>query len=174
MPSSGIDGLYTAGGCNSAHSTANRSYPTSEVRGSSREELRHTERGWLQWCTKHRQLRQCTECGQEELPKVRGQGQKLGGPHAQGVAAKKSYPTSEARGGGREELPHIKGALDVWVQEGLKGLFHVKIRRGGGEEIPLIEGKEQRLHFAGAAMKRYPHVQGKRNPSKTVGVARGH
>ena len=29
-------------------------------------------------------------------------------------------------------------------------------RRGGGEEIPLIEGKEQRLHFAGAAMKRYP------------------
>ena len=29
-----------------------------------------------------------------------------------------------------------------------------KVRRGGGEEIPL--------------------VQGKRNPSKTVGVARGH
>ena len=23
-------------------------------------------------------------------------------------------------------------------------------------------------------MKRYPHIQGKRNPSKTVGVARGH
>ena len=31
-----------------------------------------------------------------------------------------------------------------------------KIRRGGGEEIPLIQGKEQWLHFAGAAMKRYP------------------
>ena len=29
-----------------------------------------------------------------------------------------------------------------------------KVRRGGGEEIPL--------------------VQGKRNPSKTVGIARGH
>ena len=28
--------------------------------------------------------------------------------------------------------------------------------------------------FAGAAVKRYPHVQGKINPSKTVGVARGH
>ena len=31
-----------------------------------------------------------------------------------------------------------------------------KVRRGGCEEIPLIQGKEQRLHFAGAAMKRYP------------------
>ena len=80
----------------------------------------------------------------------------------------------KARAGGQEEHPHVQGAVAVWVQEGLKGLFHVKIRRGGGEEIPLIEGKEQRLHFAGTAMKRYPHVQGKRNPSKTVGVARGH
>ena len=39
-----------------------------------------------------------------------------------------------------------------------------KVRRGSGEEIPLVQGKEQRLRFA----------QGKRNPSKTVGVARGH
>ena len=31
-----------------------------------------------------------------------------------------------------------------------------KVRRGGSEEIPLIQGKEQRLCFAGAAMKRYP------------------
>ena len=31
-----------------------------------------------------------------------------------------------------------------------------KVRRGGLEEIPLVQGKEQRLHFAGAAMKRYP------------------
>ena len=30
-----------------------------------------------------------------------------------------------------------------------------KVRRGGGEEIPLVQGKEQRLCFAGAAMKRY-------------------
>ena len=32
----------------------------------------------------------------------------------------------------------------------------MKVRKGGGEEIPLIQGKEQRLCFAGAAMKRYP------------------
>ena len=32
----------------------------------------------------------------------------------------------------------------------------MKVRKGGGEEIPLIQGKEQWLRFAGAAMKRYP------------------
>ena len=31
-----------------------------------------------------------------------------------------------------------------------------KVRRGGPEEIPLLQGKEQQLRFAGAAMKRYP------------------
>ena len=31
-----------------------------------------------------------------------------------------------------------------------------KVKRGLGEEIPLIQGKEQRLHFAGAAVRRYP------------------
>ena len=32
----------------------------------------------------------------------------------------------------------------------------MKVRKGGGEEIPLVQGKEQWLHFAGAALKRYP------------------
>ena len=31
-----------------------------------------------------------------------------------------------------------------------------KVGRGSGEEIPLIQGKDQRLRFAGAAVKRYP------------------
>ena len=69
-----------------------------------------------------------------------------------GVAARRSYPQPEASGGGPEEQPHLQEAVAVWVQEGLEELF--KVRRGSGEEIPL--------------------VQGKRNPSKTVGVARGH
>ena len=34
-----------------------------------------------------------------------------------------------------------------------------KVRRGGSEEIPLIQGKEQQLRFAGAAVKRYPKVR---------------
>ena len=48
-----------------------------------------------------------------------------------------------------------------------------KVRRGGGEEISLVQGKEQQLRIAGSHEK-IPHDQGKRNPSKTVGVARGH
>ena len=31
-----------------------------------------------------------------------------------------------------------------------------KVRRGSREEIPLVQGKEQRLPFAGTAVKRYP------------------
>ena len=31
-----------------------------------------------------------------------------------------------------------------------------KVRRGGSEEIPLLQGKKQQLCFAGAALKRYP------------------
>ena len=59
----------------------------------------------------------------------------------------------------------------LWFME---ELFHVRVRRGGSEEIPLVQGKEQWRSFAGASVKEIPHAQGKRNPSKTVGVARGH
>ena len=37
-----------------------------------------------------------------------------------------------------------------------------------------LQGKEQQLCFAGAAREEIPHAQGKRNPSKMVGAARGH
>ena len=32
----------------------------------------------------------------------------------------------------------------------------MKVREGGGKELPLVQGKEQRLRFPGAAAKRYP------------------
>ena len=32
----------------------------------------------------------------------------------------------------------------------------MKVRKGGSKEISLIQDKEQRLCFAGAAVKRYP------------------
>ena len=32
----------------------------------------------------------------------------------------------------------------------------MKVRRGGGEEVLLVQGKEQWLLFVGAAVKRYP------------------
>ena len=31
----------------------------------------------------------------------------------------------------------------------------MKVRKGGSEEKRLVQGKEQQLRFAGAAMKRY-------------------
>ena len=61
--------------------------------------------------------------------------------------AERSYPMPKARGGGWEEPPHVQGAVAAWAQE---------VRKGGGEEIPLIQSKEQWLCFAGAAVKRYP------------------
>ena len=32
----------------------------------------------------------------------------------------------------------------------------LKVRKGGSEEIPLVQGTEHRLRFARAAVKRYP------------------
>ena len=56
----------------------------------------------------------------------------------------------------REEQPHVRGRAAAWAQEGQRSYSTFKVRRGGGEEIPLVQGKKQRLHFAGAAVKRYP------------------
>ena len=55
-----------------------------------------------------------------------------------------------------KSLPHVQGEVAVQVQEGQEELLHVQVRRGGGEEIPLVQGKEQQLRFAEAAEKRYP------------------
>ena len=58
-------------------------------------------------------------------------------------AAERSYPTSkEQRLQGRRRAERSYSTF--------------KVRRGGRVEIPLIQGKEQWLRFAGAAVKRYP------------------
>ena len=48
---------------------------------------------------------------------------------------------------------------EQWLH-GRRGAYRsyptLKVRKGGGEEIPFVQGKEQRLRFAGAAVKRYP------------------
>ena len=80
----------------------------------------------------------------EELPLVLGQGQWPGGAPL------------HLRPDACEDSPHIQGAAAAWAQEGLKELSHIEGQEGGSEEIPLIQGKEQWLSFAGAAMKRYP------------------
>ena len=62
----------------------------------------------------------------------------------------------EARGGSRKERAHVQGVVAAQVQEGLEEPSHVEGQEGAREEIPLIQGKEQRLCFAGSAVKRYP------------------
>ena len=39
-----------------------------------------------------------------------------------------------------------------------------KVRRGGYEEIIHVHGKEQRLRFAGSAVKRYPTSKVRETP----------
>ena len=43
-----------------------------------------------------------------------------------------------------------------WSRKAERSYSTFKVRRGGLEELPLVQGKEQRLYFAGAAIKRYP------------------
>ena len=61
----------------------------------------------------------------------------------------------EARSG-QEEQPHVQGAAAVQCRRAERSYSTFKVRRGSCEEIPLVQGKEQRLHFARAAVKRYP------------------
>ena len=124
------------------HRTTEKSYPVSEARGSGLE------------CQ--------AETAQEQLRGAH--------PHPRpGVAAGRSYHPPEARGSGREELPHARGqgwqpreatplprSSGYASSGGPRGATPSLRSGGGGEKIPLVQGKEQRLCFAGAALKRYP------------------
>ena len=134
---SGCDGL--------CRSTAERSYPTPEVRGGSWEELPHVQGRWprVPGCNIHLSShfyvsearggdQECQAAMAQELP--RGATPR---PRS-GVVAETSYPTSK----------------DWWLhgcRRTERGYSTFKVRRGN-----LLQSKEQRLHFAGAAMKRYP------------------
>ena len=71
-------------------------------------------------------------------------------------SGERSYLTPEVRGSSWEGQPHVQGEAAAQAQEGWDELLHVQGQEGGREEIPLTQGKEQRLYFAGAAVKRYP------------------
>ena len=73
------------------------------------------------------------------------------------------------RGGRQEKQPHVQGTVAAQVQEGREELLHVQ-----GQEGQLVQGKEQWLCFAGAAVKRYPMSNVTETQVKTVGVVRGH
>ena len=76
------------------------------------------------------------------------------------MAAESSNPTPEARGGGQEEQPHVQGAVAARCRRAERNYSTFKVRRGDSSKIR--NSREE-----------IPHVQGKRNPNKRVGVARG-
>ena len=51
--------------------------------------------------------------------------------------------------------PHVQGVVAAQARRAERNFSKFKVRRGGCEEIPLIQGKEQWLCFAGAIVKRY-------------------
>ena len=51
---------------------------------------------------------------------------------------------------------HTAGCSELIPIRKIRSNPTLKVRKGGGEEIPLVQGKEQWLRFAGAAVKRYP------------------
>ena len=84
-------------------SVAKRSYPLPKVRGGDRE---------------------CQAASAQERPRGAT-------PHPRSRAAtKRNYSTSEVRGGGQEELPHVQGVAAVQAQEGREELLHVQGQEG--------------------------------------------
>ena len=70
--------------------------------------------------------------------------------------AKRSYCSPKIRVVAERSNPTSK---EWWLRRcrrAERSYSTVKVRRGSLEDIPLIQGKEQWLHFAGAAVKRYP------------------
>ena len=75
--------------------------------------------------------------------------------------AMKRYPTSKER----------------WLRRyrrAKRSYSTFKVRKGGRDEIPLIQGEEQWAALCWSSHEDIPQVQGRRNPSKMVGVLEGH
>ena len=81
--------------------------------------------------------------------------------------ARRSHLAPKARGGDLEEPPGARGQgrrpeeqpEEWWLhrhRRAKRSYPTLKVRNGGSKEKPLIQGNEQRLCFAGAAVKRYP------------------
>ena len=140
-----------------AHSAAERSYPTSEIRGRSQEDPMHEGR-WPRGVTARPRSGAAAESarlrrgrnGRVELPHTRSQGRQLRGatprPRSGGCAG---------AGGPRGAIPRSRSGGAV-----VRRYPSSKLRSSG----PLCWSSHEEI----------PHVQGKTNPSKTVGVARGH
>ena len=105
----------------------------------------------------------CAKCGREEPPHV-CQGQKLVGPHARRVAAKRSYSASEVRGAAKRRYPasEVRGGDE-------RSYPASEVRGGSWEELPHAPKPEARgggweeqqtSEARGGGWEDQPHVQG--------------
>ena len=95
---------------------AERSYPTSEVRGGNKRSYPASKvsgGGWKE--LPHAPKPEARGIGREDLP------------HA---------PTPEARGGGWEDQPHVLRAMAARAQEGLEELSHIESGRAVVRRYP--------------------------------------
>ena len=143
------------GAAERSYPAAERSYPTPKVRGSRQEELPQAPGQGL--C-----LRGGTPCPRSGAAAGRSY------PNSTPPVAEKSYPnptppvaersypkpTPEAGAAAERSYPTYKEQRLLRCRRPERRYSTFNIRRGSREELLLI--------------------QGKRNPSKTVGVARGH
>ena len=53
-------------------------------------------------------------------------------------------------------MPYVQGVAAAQVQEGQEELLHVQGQEGRQWRDTIVQGKEQQLHFAETAVKRYP------------------
>ena len=143
-------------GCDGA-GTAGRSHSVSKVRGGSREELPSVRGQWLP---------------EGDTPRPRS-GWRPGGdsPRPRSGAAGRSHPEPEARAGGWEEQP------EEWClsrHRGPRGA--IPCGRSGtvaARRYPSSKVRSSSCVFW-SSREEISHVQGKRNPSKMVGVMREH
>ena len=121
-----------SGCCNGALSMCKRSYPTSEVRG----------RSWRTPCPKGG--------SQEELPHIRGQGQRPRVPGCDSAGtAERSYPIW-----GQGQQP--RGATQVWGQGWRPGGAAPQPRSSGCEGAGGPRGAIPRWRSGRAVVRRYP------------------
>ena len=126
-----VDHILSDLGCDGPHRSAPAATGPRPRSGVATESARL----WQRWCS-----------GREELPHLRGQGQRPRGaspPPRSGAAAEKSFPRSKDRGSGLEELPHAlgqgrrpRGATPpprsgcCGAQEGWEELLHIQSHEG--------------------------------------------
>ena len=113
----GCDRCAKRGRLRTALGAAERSYPTSGVRGSGRE------------C----QAATVQEPPREAAPRPRSGAATRGitpRPRSGVLGGATPRPQAQGQGGGREDQRHTRGALAAWAQEGIEELFHVEGQEG--------------------------------------------